>query len=156
MDTGESSEYYSNFMHEALKEARLANDKDEVPVGAVIVREGKVIGRGHNLRESDKDPTAHAEMIAIKEASKNLDAWRLMDSEIFVTLEPCPMCMGAILQARIDKLVYGCMDPKAGAAGSLYDLSNDSRLNHSVEVIKGIEEESAKRLLKDFFKKLRD
>lgn len=143
------------FMAEAIGEARRAGLVGEVPIGAVVVKDGEIIARGHNLRESGADPTAHAEMLAIKEASKRLGAWRLTDTTLYVTLEPCPMCMGAILQARITRLVFGPLDPKAGACGSLYDLSNDARLNHAVEVTSGIMEDESANLLKDFFRLLR-
>jgi len=135
----------------ALSEAEKAGGKGEVPIGAVIVTDGRVIARGHNLRESKNDPTAHAEMIAVRNAAKKLNSWRLINSTLYVTVEPCVMCIGAIVLARIPRLVFGCLDPKGGAVGSLYDISNDKRLNHRVEVMP----EEAQALLKDFFKKLR-
>ena len=107
-------------MQQALLEARKAYDMGEVPIGAVIVKDGKVIARGHNLRETEKDPTLHAEMVAIREAARYLGGWRLTGCELYVTIEPCPMCAGAIIQARIERVVFGAMDPKAGCAGSLY------------------------------------
>jgi tRNA(adenine34) deaminase len=143
------------FIAEAIKEAESAFRKNEVPVGAVVVQNGKIVGRGHNLKESSGDPTSHAEVIAIREAAERLKGWRLEGSAIYVTMEPCIMCMGAILQARVFTLIFGCYDPKAGACGSLYDLSNDSRLNHRVDVISGIGAEEAGRLLKRFFVNLR-
>lgn len=144
------------FMAEALKEAKKALKKTEVPVGAVIVREGEVIGKGHNRKESGLDPTLHAEVTAIRKAAKKLGNWRLSHTTLYVTLEPCLMCMGAIIQARIPRLVFGAFDPKAGACGSLYDVSNDSRLNHRVNVVSGVLEEEAGALLKDFFRALRE
>lgn len=140
----------------ALFEAEKARDKGEVPIGAVVVTDGRVIARGHNLRESKNDPTAHAEMIAIRKAAKKLNSWRLNKSTLYVTVEPCVMCIGAIVLARIPRLVYGCLDSKGGAVGSLYDISNDKRLNHRVEVRSGVMDEEAQALLKDFFKKLRN
>ncbi len=144
------------FMALALDEARAALKRHEVPIGAVVVRDGKVIGRGHNLKESLSDPTAHAEMIAIKEASLREENWRLVSSTLYVTLEPCLMCMGAIIQARIDRVVFASFDPKAGACGSLYDVSDDPRLNHSVEVVSGICNTESKALLQGFFSVLRE
>jgi len=139
----------------ALSEAEKARDKGEVPIGAVIVTDGRVIARGHNLRESKNDPTAHAEIIAIRKAAKKLNSRRLINSTLYVTVEPCVMCIGAIVLARIPRLVFGCLDPKGGAVGSLYDISNDKRLNHRVEVRSGVMAEEAQALLKDFFKRLR-
>lgn len=143
------------YMGLALSEAEKAGDKGEVPVGAVIVVGETVVAKGHNLREANNDPTAHAEMIAIRKAAKKLDSWRLLNSTLYVTVEPCIMCIGAIVLARIPRLVFGCLDPKGGAVGSLYDISNDKRLNHRVKVTSGVMAEEAQALLKDFFKKLR-
>ena len=143
------------FMAGALKEARKAAKKGEVPVGAVIVHSGGVLARGHNRRETALDPTEHAEMMAIRSAARKLGSWRLTGCTLYVTLEPCLMCMGAILQARVTRLVFASFDPKAGACGSLYDLSNDGRLNHSVHVTTGVMEEEATAGLKDFFRELR-
>ncbi len=143
------------FMREALKEARKAAKRNEVPVGAVITHNGAVVSRGHNRREEEADPTSHAEMTAIKKAAKRLKTWRLTGTTLFVTLEPCIMCMGAILQARIPRVVFASFDPKAGACGSLYDLSGDRRLNHRVLVTSGVGEAEAKELLKGFFRDLR-
>jgi tRNA(adenine34) deaminase len=143
------------FMAEAFKEAGSAFKKNEVPVGAVVVHKGEIVGRGHNMKEFSGDPTSHAEIIAIREAAGRLKGWRLDGSTIYVTIEPCIMCMGAVLQARVSTLVFGCYDPKAGACGSLYDLSNDSRLNHRVNVISGVGAEEAGYLLKRFFMGLR-
>lgn len=143
------------FVREALKEARKAASRDEVPVGAVITHNGLIIARAHNRREEAADPTSHAELTAIRKAAKRLDSWRLTGTTLFVTLEPCLMCMGAILQARIPRIVFAAFDPKAGACGSLYDLSSDLRLNHRVHVTSGVAEAEAKELLKGFFKRLR-
>ena len=143
------------YMELAFKEAEKALEMDEVPIGAVVVKDGEVIGRGYNLREKEQDPTAHAEIIAIREAAQNLGSWRLESCEIFVTLEPCPMCTGAMLQARIKRLVYAASDPKGGAVGSLYNLADDNRFNHQIEVKKGIMAEKSSKMLKNFFKNLR-
>lgn len=143
------------FMEQALLEAEKALEIDEVPIGALIVYEGKIIGRGYNQRETLNDPTAHAEIIAIRRAAQNLGTWRLTNTEIYVTLEPCAMCAGAIVNARIHSLIYGAEDPKAGAVSSLMNIVQDKRLNHQVEVIKGIHENACSRLLKDFFSDLR-
>jgi len=140
----------------ALEEAQKAYRKDEVPIGAIIVRDGIVIGRGHNLRETSNDPTAHAEMIAIREAAETIGSWRLLNCDMYVTIEPCPMCAGAIYQSRISNLYIGAMDPKAGAVGSLYNIPRDERLNHLVNVEYGILEEACSRIMKDFFKRLRN
>ena len=142
-------------MVEALKEARKAEKMGEVPVGAVVVYRGSVVARGYNEKESKGDPTAHAEMIAIKRASKRLGTWRLSETTLYVTLEPCLMCMGAILQARVPRLVFAAFDPKAGACGSIYDLSGDRRLNHRIKVASGVMEQEAGGLLRDFFSRLR-
>ncbi len=139
----------------ALAEASLAVAADEVPVGVVIVREGQVIASAHNQREQLRDPTAHAEMIAITQAASAVDSWRLEDCTLVVTLEPCPMCAGAILQARIPRVVYGAYDPKAGAVRSLYQLLEDSRLNHRVEVVAGVLADDCGRLLTEFFQQKR-
>lgn len=143
-------------MLEALKEAETAAAAGEVPVGAVIVQGGRIIGRGHNLRESSNDPTTHAEMIAIRAAADELGSWRLLDSTLYVTLEPCVMCMGAIILARIPRLVFACRDPRAGAAGSIYDFSQDDRFNHRVEVTEGVLGERCSEFLSSFFRQLRD
>ena len=144
-------EIQEKFMRQALREAAKAAAKDEVPVGAVIVREGKVIARGHNLRESAHDPTAHAEMIAIRKAAKKLGGWRLPGCTLYVTLEPCPMCAGAILQSRVEGLVFGAYDPKAGCCGTLYDLIGDSQFNHTLPVEGGILREECAGVLKAYF-----
>lgn len=142
-------------MRQALKEAQKAFNKEEVPIGVVIVKDGKIIARAHNLKESKKDTTYHAEIIAIKKASKKLESWRLTDCEMYTTLEPCPMCAGAIIQARIKKIYIGTMDEKTGAAGSVLDLFNDYKFNHTVSVEKGLLKEECQKILKDFFKLLR-
>ncbi|MCK4536176.1 MAG: tRNA adenosine(34) deaminase TadA [Desulfuromonadales bacterium] len=143
------------FMREALLEAELARQKGEVPIGAVIVLDGAIVGRGHNLRETSNDPTTHAEMVAIREAAEHIDHWRLLDTTLYVTLEPCTMCMGATILARIPRLVFGCRDPRAGAVGSIYDFSQDERFNHKVEVTEGVLSEECSQLLSGFFKELR-
>ncbi len=143
------------WMGKALAQAGKAATLGEVPIGAVLVKEGRVIGRGCNRREGKNDPSAHAEMIAIRQAARSLNAWRLTGTTLYVTLEPCPMCMGAIILARIERLVFGCFDPKAGAAGSLYDLAADSRFNHQVAVSSGVREQECSDILSSFFKELR-
>lgn len=143
------------FMAYALKEAKKAEAKGEVPVGAVIVHEGRIIARGHNKRELAKDPSAHAEFIALRAAAKKLDRWRLSGTTLYVTLEPCLMCMGAIILARIPRLVFGAFDPKAGSCGSLYNISEDARLNHKVHVATGVLNDECQNVLKEFFRKLR-
>ena len=143
------------FMKEAIKEAKKAYNKLEVPVGCVIVREGKIIARAHNLKETKLDTTKHAEMLAIQKASQKLKAWRLLDCEMYVTLEPCSMCAGAIINSRIKKLYIGTMDEKTGASGSVLNLFEDYTFNHKVEVETGIMKEECEKILKDFFKELR-
>jgi len=145
-----------HFRQQALGEAQKAYDMGEVPIGAVIVKDGEVIARGHNLREREKDPTLHAEMVAIREAAKHLGGWRLTGCELYVTIEPCPMCAGAIIQARIQRVVFGALDPKAGCAGSLYNLLQDPRFNHRVEVISGVMEEECRRIMQEFFRERRE
>jgi tRNA(adenine34) deaminase len=143
------------WMKRALRQANLAEKRGEVPIGAIVVRNDTVIGSGYNLREAAHDPTAHAELVAIRKAARSSGAWRLTGCTVYVTLEPCLMCMGAMILARIDRLVYGCRDPKGGAAGTLYDLSCDQRLNHRFPVTAGIREEECSRQLSDFFTALR-
>lgn len=145
----------SFFMKEALQEAQKAYALGEVPVGAVIESNGVIIGRGHNRTETDKDPISHAEIIAIQEAAKALGGWRLSGCKLYVTTEPCSMCAGAIVLARIEKLFIGTMDPKAGACGSLANITQDQRLNHFVEIETGILEEECKQIMKEFFRELR-
>ena len=139
-------------MREALALAREAGERGEVPVGAVALFEGRIVGRGANARESAKDPTAHAELLAIQETARTLGRWRLAGVTLVVTLEPCAMCAGAMVLARIDRLVYGATDPKAGAVGSLMDLSQDPRLNHRFPVERGVLAEEAGELLRAFFR----
>lgn len=143
------------FMARALAEAEAAEREAEVPVGAVVVSGGSVIGRGHNLREGLGDPTGHAEILAIREAARKRASWRLDDCTLYVTLEPCVMCAGAIVQARIERLVFGCPDPKGGAVRSLYEVCDDPRLNHRVAVTEGVLGERCGGLLKRFFAGLR-
>jgi tRNA(adenine34) deaminase len=143
------------FMREALQSAQLAQELGEVPIGAVLVHEGEIIGRGYNLRETSQDPTTHAEMIAIRQAAAHLGSWRLLDCTLYVTLEPCVMCMGAIILARIPRLVFGCRDPRVGAAGSLYNFSLDERFNHRVVISEGVLGEECSALLSRFFQELR-
>lgn len=145
----------SYWMGIAILEAQKAGARGEVPIGAVVVKDDAVIGAGYNMRESRSDPSAHAEMIAIRKASRKLSAWRLTGATLYVTLEPCIMCMGAIILSRIDRVVFGCFDPKAGAAGSLYDLSNDTRLNHRFFLHSRVREEECSALLSGFFADLR-
>lgn len=143
------------FMRRALQVAQVAAEQDEVPVGAIVVHEGKVIATAYNQREQLADPTAHAEMIAITQAASHLNSWRLLDCSLYVTLEPCPMCAGAILQSRIPRVVYGAVDSKAGAVVSLYQLLNDSRLNHRCEVIGGVLAAECGQILTEFFERKR-
>jgi tRNA(adenine34) deaminase len=143
------------FMKEALAEAVLASSNDEVPVGAIIVIDGKIVGRGHNSPIAGKDPTAHAEIIAIREAGKSIDAYRLPDSVMYVTLEPCVMCVGAAIHARLASIKYGARDEKAGALGSVFDIGRDGRLNHRIEVVGSLMEEECASILRDFFKSRR-
>lgn len=143
------------FMKIALEEAKAALAEDEVPVGAVIVLDDEIIACSHNKRESLQDPTAHAEILAIQRAAKHLKSWRLIDCTIYITKEPCPMCAGAIFQARLKRLVYGAADSKAGAAGTLFNLVQDKRLNHWVEVTSGICEQECQELLREFFRERR-
>jgi Cytosine/adenosine deaminases len=139
------------FMRLALREAERAIEHDDVPIGAVIVREGEVIGSGHNEREIRADPTAHAEMIALREAARALGSWRVLDAVMYVTLEPCAMCAGAIVLARIPRVVFGATDPKAGAAGSVFDILDEPRLNHRPQVVGGLLADESAGLLRGFF-----
>ena len=148
-----SDEYY---MKEAMKQAMKAYALGEVPIGCVIVYEGKIIGRGYNRRNTDKNTLAHAEITAIKKASKAISDWRLENTTLYVTLEPCQMCAGAIVQARIPKVVMGCMNPKAGCAGSVLNILDMPEFNHQVEIVKGVLEEPCSRMLKKFFLELRE
>jgi len=143
------------YMRLALEQARKASAQGEVPIGAVLVRDGQVLAHAHNVREAWQDPTAHAEIVAIREAATQSGSWRLTDTTLYVTLEPCAMCVGAIILARIPRLVFGAMDPKAGACGSIFDLPVERRLNHHVEVIGGVSEQESQELLRAFFRNLR-
>jgi tRNA(adenine34) deaminase len=146
---------HETWMREAIAEAKKAEALSEVPIGAVIVWRNQIIGRGHNLRETSLDPTSHAEMIAIRQASEALQAWRLLDCTLYVTLEPCPMCAGAIVQSRVPRVVFGTPDPKAGCAGTLMNLLQEERFNHRSEVISGVLQEECASMLSAFFRRLR-
>ncbi|MGI6424008.1 MAG: tRNA adenosine(34) deaminase TadA [Tepidanaerobacteraceae bacterium] len=139
------------FMRQALEEARKAMEVDEVPIGTVIVKDNKVIARAHNLRETLQDATAHAELLAIRKACEVLGTWRLVDCSFYVTLEPCPMCAGAIILSRVDKVVFGAKDPKGGACGSLINLPADDRFNHRPELVGGVLADECGNILKEFF-----
>ena len=143
------------FMREAIAEARLASEEGEVPIGAIVVHNGQVIARGHNRKETDQDPTAHAEILAIRRAALNFKSWRVEDSTLYVTMEPCPMCAGAILAARIGRVVYGTPDYKAGAVRTLFTLLEDGRLNHRSEVVPGVLENECREMLREFFRRQR-
>ena len=140
------------FLKKALAQAQKAYAQEEVPIGAVLVLKNRIISEGFNLREAQSDPTAHAEIITLQKASQKLKSWRLEGTTLYVTCEPCLMCAGALLQARIERLVYGCADPKAGAVSSLYQTLQDSRLNHQIFVQGGVLEEECRELLQKFFK----
>ena len=150
------SEDNYKFMFAALQEAEKALEIDEVPVGAVVVHENKIIGRGYNQTEQLKDPTAHAEMIAITAASNHLSNWRLNNCDIYVTLEPCVMCTGALLNARINSIYFSSFDPKFGACGSLYNLAEEGKYNHKIKLFSGLYSTESEKLLKDFFLKKRN
>jgi tRNA(adenine34) deaminase len=145
-----------HFMREAIKEAKIAEDLNEVPIGAVIVMEGKVVARAHNLREIEQNAVAHAELLAIDQACKELGTWRLEEATLYVTLEPCPMCAGAIILSRVKRVVYGAADPKGGCAGTLMNLLEDDRFNHQSEVTSGVLEKECGQMLSDFFRKIRE
>lgn len=145
----------NKFMYAALKEAIKSYGKEEIPVGAVIVKDGKIIARGHNLKETKNDTTNHAEIIAIRKASKKIKSWRLTGCTMYVTLEPCTMCAGALIQARLDKVVIGTMDEKTGACGSVLNIIEDYKFNHKVEIEKGVMEKECKAILQQFFRELR-
>lgn len=144
------------FMIEAIREAKKAEAINEVPIGAIIVRDGQIIARAHNLREREQNSLAHAELLAIEQACKEVGSWRLEDTTIYVTLEPCPMCSGAIVLSRVKRVVYGAGDPKGGCAGTLMNLLQEPRFNHQCEVVSGVLEGECSRILSDFFRKLRD
>jgi tRNA(adenine34) deaminase len=146
---------HERYMWMALEEAKKAEQIGEVPIGAVIVKDGEIIARGYNLRETTNDPTAHAEMIAIRQAAERLGGWRLENCTLYVTLEPCPMCAGAIIQSRIDLVVYGTDDPKAGCVRTLMALLSDTRFNHQAEVVSGVLKEECGEILTNFFRSLR-
>ncbi|PLX81496.1 MAG: tRNA adenosine(34) deaminase TadA [Desulfuromonas sp.] len=143
-------------MAEALRQAAYAEERGDVPIGAVIVHSGELLATGYNRREIDQDPTAHAELLAIRQAADQLGSWRLLDTTLYVTLEPCVMCMGAIILARIPRLVFGCRDPRVGAVGSIYQLHQDERFNHRVEVSEGVLGERCSEDLSRFFRQLRE
>ncbi|HLT57975.1 MAG TPA: tRNA adenosine(34) deaminase TadA [Limnochordales bacterium] len=144
------------WMRAALAEAEAAAAMGEIPIGAVIVRDGELLAAGHNLRETQRDPTAHAEMVAIRRAAERLGAWRLTGTTLYVTIEPCPMCAGALVLARVERLVYGAADPKAGACGTLWNLVQDPRLNHRLAVTAGVLEEECRAIIQGFFRRLRE
>ena len=146
-------EYY---MREAIQEAKRAEGVDEVPIGAIIVSDGEIISRAHNLREKEQNALAHAELLAIDQACKTVGSWRLENATLYVTLEPCPMCSGAIILSRVKRVVYGASDPKGGCAGTLMNLLQDDRFNHQSEITKGVLEAECGQLLSDFFRKIRD
>ncbi len=152
MDMKEQDIY---FMKLALEEAGIAFSEGEVPVGAILVSEGNIISKAHNTREASKDPTAHAEILAIRKGVEKSDSWRLSGATLYVTKEPCVMCAGAMVNARIGRLVYGCRDEKGGAVDSLYRLLSDKRLNHQVEIVSGVLEEECAEILKKFFQERR-
>lgn len=143
------------WMYKAIEEAKKAELIGEVPIGAIIVKDGEIIGKGYNLRETKHDPTAHAEMVAIREACDQIGAWRLLDCTLYVTLEPCPMCAGAIIQSRVKRVVYGTSDPKAGCAGTLMNLLQEPRFNHETELTMGVLQSECSDILTQFFRKLR-
>lgn len=143
------------FMRQALEAARHAATLGEVPIGAILVYRGEIIGRGYNLRETSQDPTTHAEILAIQQGAAALGSWRLLETTLYVTLEPCVMCMGAIILARIPRLVYACRDPRVGAAGSIYDFASDPRFNHRVATTEGVLAEECSALLSGFFSERR-
>lgn len=143
------------FMYAAIDEARKAGALDEVPIGAVIVYQNEIIATGHNIRETSQSALSHAELLAIQDANRKLSSWRLEDCTLYVTLEPCQMCAGAIVQSRIKRVVFGAFDPKAGCAGTIMNLLEDDRFNHQAELTSGVLEEECSKLLRDFFRNLR-
>jgi tRNA(adenine34) deaminase len=150
-----TDEKYNHFMKLAIEQAKIAEENGDVPIGAVIVYQNQIIGKAYNQREQLNDPTAHAEIIALTQAAAALESWRLNGCTIYVTLEPCPMCAGALVLSRMDRLVYGCDDPKTGACKSLYNIVQDERLNHRLEVTSGVLAEDCSKLLQDFFQRRR-
>lgn len=155
MSEVKAKDEHEAFMREALVEARKACALFEVPVGCIVVKDGEIIARAHNLRESSQDPTAHAEIIALKAAARKLNCWRLSDVTVYVTLEPCPMCAGALVNSRVSTVVYGCDDPKAGALRSLYSIGSDDRLNHRFHLLHGILSDSCSSIISNFFSEIR-
>ena len=147
---------HEQWMREALSEARMAATEGEIPVGAVVVFRERIVGRGHNQKEALRDPTAHAEILALREAGRRLGGWRLSGATLYCTLDPCCMCAGAMVQARIARLVFGVRDPKTGAAGSVYDLVRSPWLNHRLEIVAGVLAEDVAELMRQFFAELRD
>lgn len=147
---------HEKWMKEAIKEALLAREKEEVPIGAIIVKDDQIIARGHNVRELERDALGHAELRAIQAANNEFDAWRLEGTTMYVTLEPCPMCAGALINSRVERVVYGASDLKAGCAGTLMNLLEDPRFNHQTETIRGVLAEECGMLLTEFFKVLRE
>jgi len=145
----------NQFMKLAIEQAGIAQENGDVPIGAVIIHNGQIIGKAYNQREQLQDPTAHAEIIALTQAAAAMESWRLEGCTMYVTLEPCPMCAGALVLARIDRLVYGCDDPKTGAVKSLYNIVTDGRLNHRIEVTSGVLADECSKILQDFFQKKR-
>ena len=152
---GTKAEQDEQYMRQAIEAAKIAEENGDVPIGAVVVYENQVIGRAYNQREQLKDPTAHAEIIALTQAAAFIESWRLHGCTMFVTLEPCAMCAGALVLGRLDRLVYGCEDPKAGACGSLYNIVQDERLNHRLEITSGVLADECAKLLQDFFRQKR-
>jgi tRNA(adenine34) deaminase len=150
-----NNKYDEKYMQIAIEQAEIARANGDVPIGAVIVYQNQIIGKAYNQREQLKDPTAHAEIIALTQAAAFLETWRLNDCTIYVTLEPCPMCAGALVLARMKRLVYGCDDPKTGAVKSLYNIVQDERLNHRLEVTSGVLTDECSELLQEFFRKRR-
>ena len=150
-----NSKQDEHYMLEAIKAAEIAEENGDVPIGAVVVYENQIIGRAYNQREQINDPTAHAEIIALTQAAAFIASWRLHGCTIYVTLEPCAMCAGALVLGRLDRLVYGCEDPKAGACGSLYNIVQDERLNHRLEITSGVLADECAKLLQDFFRQKR-
>ena len=146
---------HERFMKEAIRQAKKAEALNEVPIGCVIVRDGRIIARGYNRRNTDKNTLSHAELTAVRKAAKKVGDWRLEGCSMYVTLEPCQMCAGALVQSRIDEVFIGCMNPKAGCAGSILNLLQEERFNHQVKITKGILEEECSAILSDFFKNLR-
>lgn len=155
MSASDENSVHEYWMQKALQQARMAEHLGEVPIGAVVVFDGKLIGAGYNRREIDQNPLGHAELAAIRQASQYLGGWRLAGCALYVTLEPCPMCAGAIVQARIGRVCFGAFDPKSGYAGSLHNTLRDQRLNHQVEITSGVCQAECSRLLQSFFRRLR-